>query len=79
MGVWGILSRVSGRAKSLIQHFGATPELFQVMILVDVAPNQSEAGRVCGESRKKRLPWLVGLYNIGDYTTQLYRDYNKPL
>ena len=72
--------------------WGATPELFQVMILVDVAPNQSEAGRLEMDvmkfpfflgnggfvvSHEKRAPGWLGY--IGDYTTQLYRDYNKPL
>ena len=32
----------------------------------------------CHVSHKKNLGWSGYIY-IGDYTTQLYRDYNKPL
>ena len=38
-----------------------------------------EAREISGEnqlSNEKNLGWLG---YIGDYTTQLYRDYNKPL
>ena len=28
----------------------------------------------------EKKPWFVGLYRgLYDYTTQLYREYNKPL
>ena len=43
---------------------------------VDNNAEQSPAGGKNHVSNEKNLGWLG---YIGDYTTQLYRDYNKPL
>lgn len=38
---------------------------------------QFPSGLHLTEQRKKH--WLVGLYTVGDYTAQLYGDYNNSL